>query len=581
MHVLLTGASGFVGQHLLRRLVREGHEVTCLARESALSKVQALGGRPRPADLLDPSTLSGLPDGIDVVFHLVGGGRVSAVGDAGLADLRRLNVDTTVNLLQALPRPPRKMILFSSVSAQGVRDGEVVREDTPCLPRSPHEIAKRESEVAAEAWCAEHAVPLAILRPAQVYGPGDVRSEIPTMLRLLRMGVFPVFGSGDNLMVPMIHVADVVEFALRALALNFEGRRYFTLTGRQFTVAETASIFSRVVGRQRGWLHVPKRGAHFAASTAESLCKLTGKQPPFSRVRIDNMTSQRAYDNAYTVRELGFAPTWELAEGIREAYDWYLAVGTRGLMKGVADYYPIALAEGEGVGTAYEYLAKWRVLHPMLAEVRRLLIAGLPEKYGSSLDFVSLAAALDADLVVVDEREAALLKLREAITRAGLSPRATFFQMPPEEVATMGEAPFDLALSCEVLQRLQPNQRDRFVRGLAHVARRFVVFTPNAGNRAHASRSHLRSLSIDEVKNAISAAGARLDQAGFVDMPPFPPGLTLSQDKRQQVKQAWWQRPALEVLGLFCRAERMLPSRAKQPFAHIVYAVASSPDGCT
>jgi dihydroflavonol-4-reductase len=526
------------------------------------------------ADLLDPSSLSRLPEVVDVVVHLVGGGKVSTVGDAGLAELRRLNVETTANLLRALPRPPSKLVLFSSVSAQGIRDGEVVREDTPCEPHSPHEIAKRESEELAEAWCAQHGVPLAILRPAQVYGPGDERSEIPAMLRLLRAGVFPIFGSGDNLMVPMIHVSDVVELTLRAMALDFSGTRYYGLTGQQYTVAETARIFSQVVGRPRGCVHVPKNGARLAASALESLCRLTGSQPPLSRVRIDNMTAQRVYDNTVTVRELGFAPTRGLLEGIRETYAWYLATGTRGLMKNVADYYPIALAEGEGVGTAYEYLAKWQVLHPALTGVRRMLIAGLPEKYGSSLDFVSLAVALDAELVVVDEREAALAKLRDAMASAGLAPRATFRQTPLQQMGKLGEAPFDLGLSCEVLQRVQASDRDGYVRAMAKLARRIVLFTPNAGNSSHASRSHLRSLSIHEVKAVVATAGAHLERAGFVDMPPFPPGLTLSKDTRQQVKQAWWQRPALGALGLFCRAERILPAPAKQPFAHIVYAIA-------
>ena len=214
-----------------------------------------------------------------------------------MADLRRLNVETTRNLLAALPQPPRKLLLFSSVSAQGVRDGVVVREDTACEPRSPHEIAKYESEREAETWCAAHGVPLAILRPAQVYGPGDVASEIPTMLRLLRLGVFPIFGTGENLMVPLIHVSDVVEMAVRVLNLAFAGTRRFGLTGRQYSVAETASIFAAAVGRRSGWLRVPKRLARTAAAGFESLFALAGAQPPLSRARIDNMTAQRVYDS--------------------------------------------------------------------------------------------------------------------------------------------------------------------------------------------------------------------------------------------------------------------------------------------
>jgi nucleoside-diphosphate-sugar epimerase len=535
--------------------------------------VAAAGGRTWRADLLEPATLAVLPADVDAVFHLVGGGRVSTVTESGLADLRRLNVETTRNLLLALPRPPRKLLLFSSVSAQGIRDGVVVREDTPCEPHSPHEIAKHESECEAEAWCTTHSVPLAILRPAQVYGPGDVASEIPTMLRLVRLGVFPIFGTGENLMVPLIHVSDVVELAVRALDLPFEGIRRFGLTGRQYTVAETVSILAAAVGRGSGSVHVSQRLARTAAAGLESLFGLAGAQPPLSRVRIDNMIAQRVYDSSATQRELGFVPARDLADGIRKTYAWYQATGTRGLGRRLAEYYPIALAEGEGVGTAYEYLAKWRVLHQFLPGVHRMLIAGLPEKYGCSLDFAALACALDADLVVADEREEALVKFHQALARARLAPRVVLRHVALDEIAAFHGPLFDLALSCEVAQRLDRGTRERFVGGLARVAHRIALFAPNADNRAHATRSHLDSLSLQDISSLMAPAGLTLEDMGFVDMPPFPPGLTLSQAKREQVTRARWQGPALATLNLFCRAEAALPRAAKRPFAHIVYVV--------
>jgi nucleoside-diphosphate-sugar epimerase len=574
MHVLLTGATGFIGGHLLRRLLRDGHRVSCLVRAGKRDVVEAAGGRAVVGDLVEAATLKDLPADADAVVHLVGGGRVSTVGEAGLAGLLRLNVTTTRNLLEALPRPPSKVILFSSVSAQGIRDGEVIREDTPCTPGSPHEIAKRDSELAAELWCARHEVPLAILRPAQVYGPGDTRSEIPAMLRLVRLGLFPVFGAGDNLMVPMIHVADVVELTVRALALPMQGIRHFNLTGPQSSVLQTARICSQVVGRARGWVHVPKAPARLAAATMEAVCKTAGSQPPLSRVRIDNMTAHRVYDSTRTLHALGDPPLRDLASGIRETYAWYLATGTGGLEKSVANLLPLALAEGEGVGTAYEYLAKWRAIRTTLPGVRRMLIAGLPEKYGSSLDFVDLAAALDAELLVIDEREEALSKLREAMLRAQLSPRVSFRCMAFESLADLSASSFDIALSCEVLQRLDDDGRTRFVRNLVRVAGRVALFAPNADNGAHATRSGLKAITLGDLHGVLRASGAAIERSGFVDMPPFPPGLTLSKEKRAQVKQSRFQSLALDVLGLYGRAEPVAPPTLKRRLAHIVFAVA-------
>jgi hypothetical protein len=180
---------------------------------------------------------------------------------------------------------------------------------------------------------------------------------------------------------------------------------------------------------------------------------------------------------------------------------------------------------------------------------------------------------LEVELVVVDEREEALLRFRQALQRARLSPQLTLRQVALGQIAALREPPFDLALSCEVVQRLDETARRGFVGDLARVARRIALFAPNAGNRAHATRSHLASLSLDDISSLMTLAGLTLEDAGFVDMPPFPPGLTLSQAKREHVKQARWQGPALAALQLFCRAEGSLPRAAKRPFAHIVYAV--------
>src|SRR5262252_6719711 len=90
--------------------------------------------------------------------------------------------------------------------------------------------------------------------------------------------------------------------------------------------------------------------------------------------------------------------------------------------RSIKSLYPLALAEGEGVGTAYEYFAKRLILTRWLAKLpqaRSLLIAGLPEKYGSSLDFLLLTQEMAvADVIVVDERPPALDKIRKSLAAA-------------------------------------------------------------------------------------------------------------------------------------------------------------------
>ena len=163
--------------------------------------------------------------------------------------------------------------------------------------------------------------------------------------------------------------------------------------------------------------------------------------------------------------------------------------------------YTLALAEGEGVGTAYEYYAKNLVLRPWLAALpppRRLLIAGLPQRYGLSLDFVALAGEFGAELTIVDERPDRLAFLQSTV--AALQSEGALPGGPPTVTAVRSlaelpaAAPYDLALSSEVLQRLPAAERRAYASGLLRAAQAVALFAPNAGNAGHTTHSGLAGM---------------------------------------------------------------------------------------
>src|SRR5690349_7430405 len=156
--------------------------------------------------------------------------------------------------------------------------------------------------------------------------------------------------------------------------------------------------------------------------------------------------------------------------------------------------YPLALAEEEGVGTAYEYYAKRRMLERWLASLgrpRRMLIAGLPEKYGCSLDFVQIAQDVSInELLVIDDRAQALEKAQSSLAKAqadgalnGIRPK--FLRVNDlSKIHELGDN-FDLCLGSEVLQRMDHESRARYVQGLCRCARAVGLFVPNGDNRNH------------------------------------------------------------------------------------------------
>ena len=246
----------------------------------------------------------------------------------------------------------------------------------------------------------------------------------------------------------------------------------------------------------------------------------------------------------------------------------------------IKSLYPLALAEAEGVGTAYEYFAKRLVLRPWLSgrSIRRILIAGLPEKYGSSLDFLLLAVELNVyDPLIVDERPAALEKNRKSLAAAQKAGELKQLQPTYQLMNDMGQlygsvGPQDLCISSEVLQRLPAPGRRGYIESISRVAASIALFAPNADNGHHTSISGLSGLHRDEMQELAKTAGVP-KEVGYIDMPPFPPGITRSSDQRSQASSGFMEGFAMWGLGVYAHAEHFFPSGWRRTQSHIVYAL--------
>jgi hypothetical protein len=249
--------------------------------------------------------------------------------------------------------------------------------------------------------------------------------------------------------------------------------------------------------------------------------------------------------------------------------------------RSIKSLYPLALAEGEGIGTAYEYFAKRLVLTPWLAKihpVRSLLIAGLPEKYGSSLDFLLLAQEMAVpDITVVDDRLAALDKGRHSLSEAQAKGELTSVHPNYVLVADMARlveltGTFDLCLGSEILQRLDSGRQKGYVEGLAKLAPVLALFAPNGDDPSHTNLSGLSGLSLTDLHAVVATVGLPV-LAGYVDMPPFPPGLTRSAAQRRQATSGRVEALAMRLLHHYARMEKHFPLGWRQAHSHIVYAL--------
>ena len=206
--------------------------------------------------------------------------------------------------------------------------------------------------------------------------------------------------------------------------------------------------------------------------------------------------------------------------------------------------FKLAILEGEGLGTGYEYYVKYRLLNRLLRGFtpKSVLIYGLPEKYGYSMDFFRLARKWGAKVFILEKRMVKLRKCLDMINELG-------WEMP--QIVRKVQKEYDLILSCEVLQSVN---KQRYANTVQRYSKRAIVFVPNADNKGHSKISGLKSMTLRELEELFSAKG------GYVDMPPFPPGARSKSKKRQFL--IW----PLEIYG---KLEQYLLFKKK--CAHICY----------
>lgn len=243
----------------------------------------------------------------------------------------------------------------------------------------------------------------------------------------------------------------------------------------------------------------------------------------------------------------------------------------------------LARAEGEGVGAAYEYFSKRLALGPWLRALgrpSRLLIAGLPEKSGSSLDLLQLAAECGATVTVVDDRPQALSRLWRAWRAARADGRLIAVHPALVQIDSVAElsavaGPFDLCLSSHVLQRLNPTWRALYFNRLQRLAPAVALFAPNGHNTAHVTAAGLAGVKREEMNGLIAATalvpGRPPPETGFINLlPGGTAGGRGTGAKASHVEPV--AAAAMRALQLSAHLERHLPLAVRQQQARLVYA---------
>jgi dihydroflavonol-4-reductase len=311
--VLVTGAGGFIGRHLVERLVAEGHQV--VAVDSRFITPPPDGGvLVNEVDIRDTPGLRPLLAGVDTVFHLAS---VHLEVHAAERDFHEVNVEGAAGLVRLCAEAGvGRMIHTSSVGIFGHVANPPAAEDAPKNPQSPYERSKLAGEEAVLERAGIDGIDVVVLRPAWVYGVGCHRTA--KLLRSIRTRKFFYIGDGSNLRHPL-YITDMIDaYSLAAAVDRRPGRRVYNIAGpRSLTLRELVETCATVQEVPAPRAAVPRGIGWFAGATMEAASRVVRREPPFSRRSLAFFANDNAFSSAAAELDLGFVPRVDLEAGLR------------------------------------------------------------------------------------------------------------------------------------------------------------------------------------------------------------------------------------------------------------------------
>ena len=328
--ILVTGANGFIGQHLVRRLLSEHHQIRCLKNSDLpLHFFDANDVEWRDSNLQDTNALRGICDNIDIVYHLgaIPRNDLSKTWDEFVA----VNIKGTETLLkEARDSKVRRFVFISTVESAGYGDGKHPRaESDPPNPDNNYGRSKLEAEkiVMNGAWNME----CVTIRLPMVYGPGTLLI-VPKLFGMVKQGVYPLINKGDTLM-EFCYVENAVQgIVLCGEKLEAVGQLFYVSDERSYSIKEVISAVADSMGKKVLFVKIPRFFALSIAVVWEAVSKILpfppftspySKKPFLTRETVWWTTNNVNIVSTEKIRNLlGFRPSISIQAGCKATAEW-------------------------------------------------------------------------------------------------------------------------------------------------------------------------------------------------------------------------------------------------------------------
>lgn len=316
---LVTGATGFTGKALCRRLIQQGEQVLAFVRpKSDIRELEAIGAECRIVDIKNGTEVKDNFTNVSKVYHIAAAYRTE-YSDHG--EFRRVNVEATRNLLEAAcGASVNRFIHCSTVGVHGEIEDPPASEEYRFKPGDHYQASKLEGELLARKYFA-NGLPGVVVRPVGIYGPGDTR--FLKLFRTINQGVFVMIGSG-NVLYHLTYISDLVEGIYLCGTVEDALGEVFTIGGEEYTtIRELVNMIADVLGKPIPRLRIPYLPVYAASVACEIICRPLRIEPPIYPRRVEFFRMSRAFSIDKAKRILGYIPRMGLREGLAATAAWY------------------------------------------------------------------------------------------------------------------------------------------------------------------------------------------------------------------------------------------------------------------
>ena len=307
MRILVTGATGFIGQHLVERLIKEKHTIYAVVRRKPndylVKKFQGKGVTIIFSDVKRLNKIN-LPTKIDWIFHLAA--LVDVTNQYSYKSLYKENVLPTQFLIRKYQGKIKHFVYLSSMAAMGIRNcNQAVNENTKCIPDSNYGKSKLETEKLLNKMFQKEAFPATIIRPPTVYGPGEHHNFIK-LAKAIKQKKFWIIGTGENCL-SWCYVDNLVEAMLLVVKSDKAiGETYLVDDGRPYSLKLIAQKIAQAEGVNLPALKIPLLSAYFVGFCFDLITKIIHFNPPLSTSRVKTLTTNFVFNTSKIKSTVGY-----------------------------------------------------------------------------------------------------------------------------------------------------------------------------------------------------------------------------------------------------------------------------------